>query len=65
METFAQCLSILGLICLVQTTGGALFAIHYFILGAYAGFLLNTIAIFRARYFINNILTRSVTFESL
>ena len=65
METFAQILSIAGLICvvgsyqqkqksrliLIQATGGALFAIHYLILGAYAGFLLNTIAVFRGAVF--------------
>ena len=65
METFAQILSIAGLACvvgsyqqkkksaliLVQATGGALFAIHYLILGAYAGFLLNTIAVFRGIVF--------------
>ena len=65
MEAFAQILSIAGLACVVgsyqqkkksaliavQATGGALFAIHYFILGAYAGFLLNAIAVFRGVVF--------------
>ncbi len=65
METFAQILSIAGLACVVgsyqqkkksaliavQATGGALFAIHYLILGAYAGFLLNTIAVLRGLVF--------------
>ena len=65
METFAQILSIAGLACVVgsyqqkkksaliavQATGGALFAIHYLILGAYAGFLLNTIAVLRGMVF--------------
>ena len=65
METFAQILSIAGLACvvasyqqkkksaliLVQATGGALFAVHYLMLGAYAGFLLNTIAVFRGIVF--------------
>lgn len=65
METFAQILSIAGLACVVasyqqkkksaliavQATGGALFAVHYLMLGAYAGFLLNTIAVFRGIVF--------------
>lgn len=65
MEFFAQCLSIAGLACvvgsyqqkkksmliLVQATGGALFAIHYLLMGAYAGFLLNTIAVIRGFVF--------------
>lgn len=65
METFAQILSIAGLACvvgsyqqknkskliLVQATGGALFAIHYLLMGAYAGFLLNTIAVIRGFVF--------------
>lgn len=65
MEIFVQCLSILGLICvvasyqqknkstliLVQATGGALFAVHYLLLDAYAGFLLNAIAVFRGIVF--------------
>ena len=64
-ETIAQWISIAGLACvvasyqqkkksaliLVQATGGALFAIHYLILGAYAGFLLNTIALIRGIIF--------------
>ena len=65
MEIFAQCLSIAGLACvvgsyqqkkksmliLVQATGGALFAVHYLLMGAYAGFLLNTIAVIRGFVF--------------
>ena len=65
MELFTQILSIAGLACVVasyqqkkksaliavQATGGALFAVHYLLLGAYAGFLLNTIAVFRGIVF--------------
>ena len=65
METFAQILSIAGLACVVgsyqqknksaliaiQATGGALFAIHYLLMGAYAGFLLNSIAVLRGFIF--------------
>ena len=61
MEFFAQCLSIAGMACVVgsylqkrksaliavQATGGALFAIHYLLLGAYSGFLMNSIAVLR------------------
>ena len=65
MDTFAQILSIAGLACIVasyqqkkksalilwQLVGGALFGIHYLLLGAYAGFLLNIIAVVRALVF--------------
>ena len=65
MELFAQILSIAGLACVVasyqqkkksaliavQAAGGALFAVHYLLLGAYAGFLLNTISVIRGFVF--------------
>lgn len=65
MEFFTQILSIAGLSCVVasyqqkkksaliavQATGGGLFAVHYLLLGAYAGFLLNAIAVFRGIVF--------------
>ena len=67
MEIFAQILSIAGLACVVasyqqkkksalilcQLVGGALFGVHYLLLGAYAGFLLNIIAVTRALVFYN------------
>ena len=73
MQTFAQCLSILGLACvvgsyqqkkksmliLVQATGGALFAVHYLLMGAYAGFLLNTIAVIRGFVFFKPLSPKS------
>lgn len=65
MEFFAQCLSIAGMACVVgsylqkkksaliaiQATGGALFAIHYLLLAAYSGFLMNSIAVLRGFVF--------------
>ena len=65
MNILAQALSIAGLACvvasyqqkqksrliLIQSIGGALFGIHYLMLGAYAGFLLNSIAVFRGAVF--------------
>ena len=65
MEAFAQILSIAGLACVVgsyqqkkksaliavQATGGALFAIHYLLLGAYSGFLMNSLAVLRGIVF--------------
>lgn len=65
MDTIAQWISMAGLVCiclsylqkkksaliLCQLFGAVLFGIHYFMLEAYAGFLLNTIAVFRALVF--------------
>lgn len=65
MDIFAQALSIAGLACIVasyqqkkksalilcQLVGGTLFGIHYLLMNAYAGFLLNIIAVFRALVF--------------
>ena len=65
MNIVAQALSIAGLLCIVasyqqkkkstlilcQLAGGALFGIHYLMMGAYAGFLLNVIAVVRALVF--------------
>ena len=65
MEFFTQALSIAGLACVVgsyqqkkksaliavQATGGALFAIHYLLLGAYSGFLMNSLAVLRGIVF--------------
>lgn len=65
MDTFTQMLSIAGLLCIVasyqqkkkatlilcQLAGAALFGIHYLLLGAFAGFLLNIIAVARALIF--------------
>lgn len=65
METIAQWISIAGLICIVasyqqkkrsalilwQTAGSTLFGIHYLLLGAYTGFLLNSITVFRGIVF--------------
>ena len=64
-EIIAQCLSIVGMACVagsylqkkksaliaVQATGGALFAIHYLLIGAYSGFLMNSIAVLRGFVF--------------
>ena len=61
MEIIAQGLSLIGMACVVgsylqkkksaliaiQATGGALFAIHYLLIGAYSGFLMNSIAVLR------------------
>lgn len=74
METFAQVLSIAGLACVVasyqqkkksalilcQLAGGALFGVHYLLLGAYAGFLLNIIAVTRALVFYKENLPKRV-----
>ena len=74
METFAQILSIAGLGCVVasyqqqrksalilcQLVGGALFGVHYLLLGAYAGFLLNIIAVTRALVFYKEDLPKRV-----
>ena len=74
MEAFAQILSIAGLACVVgsyqqkkksallavQATGGALFGVHYLLLGAYAGFLLNIIAVTRALVFYKEDLPKQV-----
>lgn len=74
MEAFAQILSIAGLACVVasyqqkkksalilcQLAGGALFGVHYLLLGAYAGFLLNIIAVTRALVFYKEDLPRQV-----
>ena len=65
MNTFAQVLSMAGLACVVgsyqqkkksaliavQATGGALFAVHYLLLGAYSGFLMNSLAVLRGIVF--------------
>lgn len=65
METFAQILSIAGLACVVgsyqqkkkstliavMAVGAALFAVHYLLLGAYAGFLMNSLAVLRGIVF--------------
>ena len=65
METFAQILSIAGLACVVgsyqqkkksalivvMAVGAGLFAIHYLLLGAYAGFLMNSLAVMRGIVF--------------
>lgn len=72
METIAQWISIAGLICvagsyqqkkksaliLCQAIGGILFSIHYLLLGAFAGFLLNAIAVFRGFIFFREDLPR-------
>lgn len=74
MDTFTQVLSIAGLVCVVasyqqtakstlilcQLVGGALFGIHYLLLGAYAGFLLNIIAVARALVFYKEDLPKRV-----
>ena len=74
MEIFTQALSIAGLACIVasyqqkkkstlilcQLAGGALFGIHYLLLGAYAGFLLNIIAVARALVFYKGNLPKKV-----
>lgn len=65
MNYIVQGLSILGLLfnvasfqpkkksilILLQLLGGLMFCIHFFMLGAYTGFLLNTIGVFRATVF--------------
>lgn len=65
MDIVTQLISIAGLACIVasyqqkkksalilcQLFGGALFGIHYLMLDAYAGFLLNSIAVFRGLVF--------------
>ncbi|MBE6934720.1 MAG: YgjV family protein [Ruminococcaceae bacterium] len=43
---------------LCQLVGAALFGVHYFLLGAYAGFLLNCIAVTRALVFCRENLSR-------
>ena len=74
MDYFIQGLSIAGLACIVasyqqkkkstlilcQLVGGALFGIHYLLLGAYAGFLLNIIAVVRALVFYKGNLPKKV-----
>ncbi len=74
MKLFTQALSIAGLACVVtsyqqkkkstlilcQLVGGALFGIHYLLLGAYAGFLLNIIAVTRALVFYKGNLPKKV-----
>ena len=74
MEFFTQALSIAGLICVVisyqqkeksalilcQLVGAALFGVHYLLLGAYAGFLLNIIAVTRALVFYKEDLPKKV-----
>ena len=74
MELLTQALSIAGLLCIVasyqqkkkstlilcQLAGGALFGIHYLLLGAYAGFLLNIIAVIRALVFYKENLPKKV-----
>ena len=71
IEIIAQSVSIAGLLCIVasyqqkkksalilcQLAGGALFGIHYLLMGAYTGFLLNCIAVFRALVFYKGTLS--------
>lgn len=74
MDILTQALSIAGLLCIVasyqqkkksalilcQLAGGALFGIHYLLLGAFAGFLLNIIAVVRALVFYKGNLPKNV-----
>ena len=74
MDFLTQALSIAGLLGIVtsylqkekktlitwQLIGAGLFGIHYLLLGAYAGFLLNIIAVTRAVVFCNENLPKKI-----